>query len=353
MTNQSFIQCENLIKIYRISDQGETSDASLEVQALQGLDLTVAEGEMIGVVGASGSGKSTLLNILGGLDRPNGGRALVDNLDLGKLSQSGLDQYRRKTVGFVWQYGARNMIPYLTAAENIQLPMTLSGKVGKEPRQYTSELLDQVCMGDRMNHRLEELSGGEQQRVAVAIALANRPRLLLADEPTGELDTTTAKTIYDLFRDLNRKMGLTIVIVSHDPGIAQHVDRVVAVRDGKLASESVRLKPAPGDTHGDHAHAFEELAILDSAGRLSLPRDYLDHFQIRRRVRLELVDDGILIRPAAVDRADLHHTFISSGTIDFSEEVGEKSRMAARISYVKKYFQELIDKLRKGSKDAK
>lgn len=237
MTSQPFIQCENLIKIYRINNTSEPSDASLEVQALQGLDLTVAEGEMIGVVGASGSGKSTLLNILGGLDRPDGGRALVNKLDLGKLSQHGLDQYRRKTVGFVWQYGARNLIPYLTAVENIQLPMTLSGKVGRKPRQFANELIDQICMGDRMAHRLEELSGGEQQRIAVAIALANQPRLLLADEPTGELDTATAKTIYDLFRDLNRKMGLTIVIVSHDPSIAQHVDRVVAVRDGRLATE--------------------------------------------------------------------------------------------------------------------
>ncbi len=147
MTSQPFIQCENLVKIYRINKTGESSDASLEVQALQGLDLVVAEGEMIGVVGASGSGKSTLLNILGGLDRPNGGRAIVNNQDLGKLSQRGLDQYRRKTVGFVWQYGARNLIPYLTALENIQLPMTLSGKVGRKPRQYANELLDQVCLG--------------------------------------------------------------------------------------------------------------------------------------------------------------------------------------------------------------
>jgi putative ABC transport system ATP-binding protein len=307
MTRKAFIQCENLIKIYRINDTGGASDASLEVQALQGLDLTVTEGEMIGVVGASGSGKSTLLNILGGLDRPNGGRALVGDQDLGKLSQRGLDQYRRKTVGFVWQYGARNLIPYLTALENIQLPMTLSGKAGKKTRQAAIELLDQVCLSDRMDHRLEELSGGEQQRVAVAIALANQPKLLLADEPTGELDTATAKTIYDLFRDLNRKLGLTIIIVSHDPGIAQHVDRVVAVRDGKLATESVRLLTDAAGSHAGQPHAFEEHAILDSAGRLSIPREHLEHFHIRRRVRLEIVEDGILIRPPANSHADAEH----------------------------------------------
>jgi ABC-type lipoprotein export system ATPase subunit len=353
MFSEPFIQCENLIKIYRINDKGESSDASLEVQALQGLDLTVSEGEMIGVVGASGSGKSTLLNILGGLDRPDGGRALVDKKDLGKLSQHGLDQYRRKSVGFVWQYGARNLIPYLTAVENIQLPMTLSGKVGKNPRQRSIELLEQVGLTDRMNHRLEELSGGEQQRVAVAIALANQPRLLLADEPTGELDTTTSKTIYDMFRDLNRKMGLTIVIVSHDPGIAQHVDRVVAVRDGKLASESVRLKPATGGPHEDHLHVFEELAILDSAGRLSIPRDFLDHFHIHRRVRLELVDDGILIRPPATNQADVEQLPTSAATSEILESVENNQRMTVWVDRSKKFFHNLSDKFRKGPRDAK
>ena len=353
MTNKTFIQCENLIKIYRLNDENESSDASLEVQALQGLDLTVAEGEMIGVVGASGSGKSTLLNILGGLDRPNGGRALVDNQDLVKLSQRGLDQYRRKTVGFVWQYGARNLIPYLTSLENIQLPMTLSGMVGKKPRQYATDLLDQICLGERMDHRLEELSGGEQQRVAVAIALANRPRLLLADEPTGELDTATAKTIYDLFRDLTRKLGLTIVIVSHDPGIAQHVDRVVAVRDGKLASESVRLEHGAGGLHAEGAHAFEELAILDSAGRLSVPRDYLDHFHISRRVRLELLDDGILIRPPVTDNADLEHSLASGETSEIPDEVSGRRRIPTWFNRSYNFFKNLRGKLRKGITDAK
>jgi len=306
MNTDSLIRCENLVKIYRLNENDGSSDASLEVQALQGLDLTVSEGEVVGVVGASGSGKSTLLNILGGLDRPTGGRAIVGKQDLGRLSQHGLDLYRRRTVGFVWQYGARNLIPYLTALENIQLPMTVSGKVGKKSSQRALELLEQVGLTDRMEHRLEELSGGEQQRVAVAIALSNQPRLLLADEPTGELDTATAQTIYDLFRDLNRKLGLTIVIVSHDPSIARQVDRVVAIRDGKLASESVRVR-ADGNAGSDgyqdeHLHAFEEMVVLDSAGRLTVPREYLDHFNIHRRVRLEIVEDGILMRPPKMDQ---------------------------------------------------
>jgi putative ABC transport system ATP-binding protein len=304
------------------------------------------------VVGASGSGKSTLLNILGGLDRPNGGRAFVGKYDLGKLSQRGLDQYRRKTVGFVWQYGARNLIPYLTAVENIQLPMTLSGKVGKKTRQRSLELLDQVGLSERLDHRLEELSGGEQQRVAVAIALANQPRLLLADEPTGELDTVTAKTIYDLFRDLNRKMGLTIVIVSHDPGIAQHVDRVVAVRDGKLASESVRIKSTADGLHGEPIHTFEELAILDSAGRLSIPRDYLEHFHIRRRVSLEIVNEGILIRPPAPEHTDAEHIPASATASVALEGVERRSMASAGIDRIKKYIQVVGEKIRRRATDS-
>jgi putative ABC transport system ATP-binding protein len=209
----------------------------------------------------------------------------------------------------------------LTAIENIQLPMTLSGRVGKKPRQLAVELLAMVGLSERMEHRLEELSGGEQQRVAVAIALANRPQLLLADEPTGELDTATAKTIYDLFRDLNRKLGLTIVIVSHDPGIAKHVDRVVAVRDGRLASETLRVKAsADGDTHqSDKLHTFEELVILDSAGRLQLPREYLDHFHIKRRVRLEISEGGILIRPPKPEQVTSEHLSDSSDEVEAAE----------------------------------
>ncbi len=289
MNTEPLILCENLVKIYRLNQEG---GGSVEVQALQGMDITVSDGEMLGIVGASGSGKSTLLNVLGGLDRPTGGRALIGKQDLGQLSPGALDQFRRKTVGFVWQQGARNLISYLTALENIELPLTLSGQVGKAADQRALELLDLVGLRERKDHRLEELSGGEQQRVAIAIALANRPRLLLADEPTGELDTATAQTIYDLLRRLNKQLGLTIVIVSHDPGIARHVDRVVAVRDGKLASETLRVQKADSDEHH-----LVELAVVDAAGRLQIPREYLEQFNIRRRVQVELTEEGILIRP--------------------------------------------------------
>src|ERR671918_523812 len=159
MNVEPLVVCENLVKIYRLNQEGGTS---VEVQALQGLDITVAEGEMLGIVGASGSGKSTLLNVLGGLDRPTGGRALVGKQDLGQLSASEIDEYRRKTVGFVWQQGARNLISYLTALENIELPLTLSRQVGKATRERALELIELVGLRERMDHHLEELSGGEQ-----------------------------------------------------------------------------------------------------------------------------------------------------------------------------------------------
>jgi ABC-type lipoprotein export system ATPase subunit/bifunctional DNA-binding transcriptional regulator/antitoxin component of YhaV-PrlF toxin-antitoxin module len=293
MSTQPLILCENLVKIYRLNEELGT-ETSVEVQALQGLDLTVESGELIGVVGASGSGKSTLLNILGGLDTPTGGRAVVDGRDLGRMNQFDLDEYRRRTVGFVWQQGSRNLLPYLTARENIQLPMTMLGQSSRISQARSMELLEVVGLADRGGHRLYELSGGEQQRVAVAIALANQPRLLLTDEPTGELDSETARMVYDLLRDLNRRLGVTIIVVSHDPGISHYVDRVVAVRDGKLASETYRVKAIDGGEQD--VHHFEELVILDSAGRVQIPRDFLEKFHIHRRARLEVTDNGILIR---------------------------------------------------------
>ena len=334
---EPLIICENLVKIYRLNQEG---GASVEVQALQGLDITVNAGEMIGVVGASGSGKSTLLNVLGGLDRPTGGRALVGKLDLGRMSESALDKYRRQQVGFVWQQGARNLIPYLSAVENIELPLTLSGIVGTAARGRATELLKLVNLQERAGHGLEELSGGEQQRVAIAIALANNPSLLLADEPTGELDTATAQTIYDLLRNLNRDLGLTMVIVSHDPGIARHVDRVVAVRDGKLASETVRVQKSDGAEH------HVELAILDAAGRLQIPREYLEEFEIKRRVLIETTAEGILIRKPEGNHQSVEHG-TSSGEQAQADPLGEALQSPSSWS---KMWQSVKSRFTRGEK---
>jgi ABC-type lipoprotein export system ATPase subunit/bifunctional DNA-binding transcriptional regulator/antitoxin component of YhaV-PrlF toxin-antitoxin module len=306
------IVCDNLVKIYKV--------AELEVVALQGLDLTVNKGELLGVIGASGSGKSSLLNILGGLDRPSAGRVWVDQKDLLKMSSSDLDVYRRTTVGFVWQQGARNLIPYLNVEENIVLPMTLAGQTGKSRYKRAHELLDMVNLPNRLHHRLSELSGGEQQRVAIAVAMANYPSLLLADEPTGELDSAASLRIYQMFRDFNTQYKITTLIVSHDPLIANHVDRVISIRDGKLSTETVRQKnnqssekdllagasnhPSRKETEikpGIQSHLFEELTVLDSAGRLQIPKDYLKKFNMRSRVKLEITEKGILIIPAGAE----------------------------------------------------
>jgi len=298
MAVSPLIVCDNLVKIYKI--------ANLEVVALQGLDLIISDGELVGVVGASGSGKSTLLNILGGLDRPSAGRLWVGGEDLLKMSDSQLKSYRLNRVGFVWQQGARNLVPYLTAQENIELPMIMSGIAGNERRSRSLDLLEAVSLTDRKSHRLSELSGGEQQRVAIAVALANHPKLLLADEPTGELDTTTAAMIYQLIKDLNRQLKVTALIVSHDPAIAHNVERVVSIRDGKLSSETVRTANQNGDPQsltGEPGSVvqpltlFEELTVLDSAGRLQIPKAFLEKHNIKGRVRVELTQEGILLLP--------------------------------------------------------
>jgi ABC-type lipoprotein export system ATPase subunit/bifunctional DNA-binding transcriptional regulator/antitoxin component of YhaV-PrlF toxin-antitoxin module len=302
MGSEPVIICDGLVKIHRVAD--------LETVALQGLDLVVAPGELLGIVGPSGSGKSTLLNILGGLDRPSAGRVFVDGQDLLKLSDLALNRYRQQKVGFVWQQGSRNLVPYLSAQENVELPMTLAGKEVNFKRKHARELLEAVELGERRHFRLEELSGGEQQRVAFAVSLANSPKLLLADEPTGELDTTTALSIYELIRRINREFGVTILIVSHDLGLARHVNRLVSIRDGKTATETVRVinhdkksEPhAEGEAHTADTQqhvTFDELMILDSAGRFQIPKDYLERYAIKRRIRLELLDEGILIQPAS------------------------------------------------------
>jgi len=298
MNPEPFILCDNLVKIYKVEN--------LEVVALQGLDLAVAPGELMGIIGASGSGKSTLMNILGGLDRPSAGRVWVGGRSLLDLSDSALTDYRRTQVGFVWQQGARNLIPYLTTQENVELPLVLAGIPAQKSRSRAEALLEAVGLADRRHHYLQQISGGEQQRVAIAVALANEPALLLADEPTGEVDTTTAATIYKAFHDLNQQFGVTTLIVSHDPGIARHVNRVVAIRDGRTSSETVRVEAPvhrlPGDgEHSQESHhevTYEELVVLDSAGRLQVPKEYLERFQITGRARLEITEEGILIRPA-------------------------------------------------------
>jgi ABC-type lipoprotein export system ATPase subunit/bifunctional DNA-binding transcriptional regulator/antitoxin component of YhaV-PrlF toxin-antitoxin module len=331
MAQEPFIVCDNLVKIYKV--------AELEVVALQGLDLVVTPGELLGLVGASGSGKTTLMNILGGIDRPSAGRVWVDGQDLLKMSDNALNRYRRSKVGFIWQLSARNLIPYLNALENVELPMTLAGQTGQKKRQRAEGLLEAVGLADRQHHNLAQLSGGEQQRVAIAVSLANNPSLLLADEPTGEVDSTTAMTIYETFQNLNRQYGLTTLIVSHDPSIARHVDRVVAIRDGKTATETVRQSTSNGVFNGElmaeggvqeEEDFFEELVVLDSAGRLQVPKEYLEYFEIKDRARLELTEEGVLIRPAPPSAQIQTAEAAAEGLMPTVETFGERSLRALR-----------------------
>ena len=288
---EPFIICESLVKIYKVAD--------LEVFALQGLDLIVRRGEMMAIIGNSGSGKSTLLNILGGLDYPSAGRALVGGRDLGKQTAADQVRYKREVVGFVWQNKSRNLIPYLTALENVELPLALAGSGSAGNREWARELLEMVNLGHRFNHRLSQMSGGEQQRVAIAISLINRPPLLLADEPTGSVDTANAMAVLDVFRRVNSTLGTTIVIVTHDPNMARQVERFVAMRDGKTSTETVRrVAQIDAETQEEEEATHDEYVVLDSAGRLQIPRDYLDRLGVKdRRVMLEFEGDHIRILP--------------------------------------------------------
>lgn len=282
------IVCENLIKIYKTPD--------LEVLALQGLDLNIAAGELMAIIGNSGSGKSTLLNMLGGLDRPSAGKITVAGYDMNKITKQQLVEYKRKTVGFVWQNNARNLVPYLNAVQNVTLPMIFESEKHKKERAL--ELLELVGMSHKKYNRLSQMSGGEQQRVAIAIALANNPKILLADEPTGSVDAKTGSYILDVFRELNKNLGLTLVIVTHDRALAKKVNRVVTIRDGKTSSEMIVKENYADrlDSIGAFEEAHDEFAVLDKAGRVQLPKELLEQMEISgNKVKLEFVDGKIII----------------------------------------------------------
>lgn len=287
---ENMIQAEGLVKIYKSKET--------EVLALQGLDLTVEEGELTAIIGNSGSGKSTFLNMIGGLDRPSAGSLMVGGKNLFTMTERQLVLYKRDTVGFVWQNNGRNLVPFLTVLENVMMPMSLSG-TGKR-KEKALQLLEMVGMSHKKNSRMNMLSGGEQQRVAIAIALANSPRLLLADEPTGSVDVKTANYIFDVFTELN-KGGQTILIVTHDVALSKKVRRVVAIRDGKISSERV-LKEAYADRVKETSIDWrqedtqEEYAIMDKAGRVQIPSDLLAAMGLEgNKVKIAMQDGKVVI----------------------------------------------------------
>ena len=287
---EAMIQAEGLVKIYKTKET--------EVLALQGLDLRVDEGELTAIIGNSGSGKSTFLNMIGGLDHPSAGKLFVDGKNLFTMSEKELVLYKRDTVGFVWQNNGRNLLPYLSAWENVMLPMNLSDV--KKKKDKALELLEMVGMSHKKHSRMNMLSGGEQQRIAIAIALANSPKLLLADEPTGSVDSATANYIFDVFTELNQN-GQTILIVTHDVALSKKVKRVVAIRDGKISSERV-LKEAYADRLKESAidwrqeETQEEYAIMDKAGRVQIPAELLESLGLKdNKVRVSLENGNIVI----------------------------------------------------------
>lgn len=286
----AMIQAEGLVKIYKTK--------LTEVLALQGLDLKVEEGELTAIIGNSGSGKSTFLNMIGGLDRPSAGSLFVAGSNLFTMTEKELVRYKRDTVGFVWQNNGRNLVPYLTALENVMLPMSLSGT--KKKKEKALQLLEMVGMGAKKHSRMNMLSGGEQQRIAIAIALANSPKLLLADEPTGSVDAATANYIFDVFSELNRN-GQTILIVTHDVALSKKVKRVVAIRDGKISSERVlkeayadRLQESNIDWRAEETQ--EEYAIVDKVGRVQIPAELLSGLELDdNKVSISIQDGKVVI----------------------------------------------------------
>ena len=285
----SYISCNDVFKLYKVVD--------LEVVALRGLELEVERGEVMAIIGASGSGKSTLLNILAGYEAPSAGEVHVGDYDLLNMNSKQIVEYRRREVGFVWQQTSRNLFPYLNSLENVELPMLLAGAGGRERRDRAEELLGLVGLGDRLSHKPAQLSGGEQQRVAIAVALGNQPSLLLADEPTGELDTETGQEILDMLSTINRELGTTIIVVTHDPAVSQSVGRAVAIRDGKTSSE-IRGRVSFDRQIGGGRRDVSEYQLVDSSGRVQIPREMLDELDIQRLVQVDVDDDQVRIRPS-------------------------------------------------------
>jgi ABC-type lipoprotein export system ATPase subunit len=285
---EAAIRCDGLVKIYLAGER--------KVMALQGLELEIQQGEMVAIIGKSGSGKSTLLHMVGGLETPSAGQLLIHGRDLGALTEKEMVAYRRDTVGFVWQKSTRNLFPYLTALQNVEAPMYFVKGNHRQRRIRAMELLEQVGMSDFADRFPAQLSGGEAQRVAIAVALANQPSILLADEPTGAVDSKTSDQIYQLFRKLNEEFGLTILIVTHDNRLADRVKRVVRIADGRISTEKVR-REAYLDFQ-KHGFSDGEYSVLDKAHRVQLSEEVLEQAGIHtNRVCVQAVDGTIVIRP--------------------------------------------------------
>lgn len=257
------ISLKDVIKIYKRKD--------VEVIALSGLSLQILRGSMIAVIGSSGSGKSTLMKLIGGLDQATAGHITVNGIKLNNLSFDRLNLYRRKMIGFMWQHTSKNLLSYLNAMENIELTMMIGGRID---RQWAEHLLNRTGLSGMMRKKPTEMSGGQQQRLALAVALANKPQILLADEPTGAVDTMTAEAILELMHDLRSEMNLTVVVVTHDPRINRIVDRAITISDGRIAQEAFGTW-IPNALANIPVENEESVLVIDDKGMLQLPKSLL------------------------------------------------------------------------------
>ncbi len=272
-----YVSCTQVVKAYKVSGH--------EIVALRGVDFEMQCGEMVAIIGPSGAGKSTMLNLLGGLDTPTAGKLTVDGLDLLSLKARALADYRLKRVGFLWQQTTRNLLPHRSALRNVTLPMMLAGMPPWKRVKQARELLDAVGLSKDMHKYPAQMSGGQQQRVALAVALANRPGLLLADEPTGALDRKSAEQVVDLLQDLRQRYNLTVLMATHDLDIARHADRILTLRDGALGQ--------------DLTHGIEDTPTLDASGRITLPELVRAQLNGAPRISVEIRPEGVLLRPEA------------------------------------------------------
>jgi ABC-type lipoprotein export system ATPase subunit len=277
--SEPIVECEGLVHIYRTTQ--------LEVVALQGLDLRVEPGEVVAIVGRSGSGKTTLMNVIAAVEEPTAGRALVGGHDLTRMSERERDRFRQEVVGYVVQHSQANLAPDLNALENVLLPMT--PRPVAESRERAAFLLETMGIDELAASHPGELSGGEAERLAVAVAMANQPQVLLADEPTAELDRATADHVLRDLRQLLRESGSAAVIVTHDASVERHADRVIQIRDGRTSTQTRWLEQA-GEVVAD------ELLIMDRAGRIQLPRAYVQRLGARGLIRAHLEGDEIRLR---------------------------------------------------------
>lgn len=275
-----YIECKQVVKAYQVSNH--------EIVALRGIDFQMAQGEMVAIIGPSGAGKSSLLNLLGGLDKPTAGQLSVDGLNLLTLKGRHLSDYRLKRVGFIWQQVERNLFAYRSALHNVTLPMMLAGIGWRERRKRAFELLEAVDMKDHVHKMPSQLSGGQQQRVAIAVGLANRPQLLLADEPTGALDRLTAEQVLALMNELRERYGLTVLMVTHDMEISRYADRVLTLRDGSLGQ--------------DLSHVEDLSLQLDEIGQIKLPQMAQAQLHSAERIAVEIRPEGVLLRPQSPEQ---------------------------------------------------